>query len=115
MAKINRRQIFEILDAGRANTRLGYIIDVLLIALISLNALAVILESVPNIEAERGAYFFGFEIFSVTLFTIQYICRVWSVVDHENEKLGYRAPINGRIRYMLMPMVIDLLAILPFF
>lgn len=52
MAKINRRQIFEILDAGRANTRLGYIIDVLLIALISLNALAVILESVPNIEAE---------------------------------------------------------------
>jgi voltage-gated potassium channel len=116
VAKINRRQIFEILDAGRANSRLGYIVDIALMALISLNALAVILESVPKIEAEYGRYFFAFEIFSVTLFTIEYICRVWSVVDHDNEGLGYRAPIIGRIRYMLTPMaIIDLLAILPFF
>jgi len=95
MAGIKRRRVYEILDAGRSDISLGRTVDIALIALISLNVIAVILESVSAYEAAFGRYFFAFEVFSVVLFTAEYICRVWSIVDHKNESLGYRPPLQG--------------------
>ena len=116
MVGIKRRRVYEILDAGRTDSALGRTVDIALMTLISLNVSAGILESVPTYEAAYGQFFFAFEVFSVALFTIEYLCRVWSVVDHEDESLGYRSPIMGRLRYMLTPMaIIDLLAIIPFY
>ena len=106
MVGIKRRRVYEILDAGRTDSALGRTVDIALMTLISLNVIAVILESVPTYEAAYGQFFFAFEVFSVALFTIEYLCRVWSVVDHEDESLGYRSPIMGRLRYMLTPMAI---------
>ena len=116
MARLNRHLIFEILDTRHATKGLGRIINVALMALISLNVLAVILESVPAIEEAYSPYLFAFEVFSVAVFTIEYVCRVWSIVEHQDESLGYGSPVKGRLRYMISPMtVIDLVAILPFF
>ena len=116
MPGIKRRQIYEILDPGRSDSTLGRTVDIALMTLISLNVIAVILESVPAYDAAYGQFFFAFEVLSVGLFTAEYLCRVWSVVDHEDESLGYRSPFTGRLRYMLTPMaIIDLLAIIPFY
>ena len=102
----------EILNpAGEGNT-LSKACDVFIIVLIFLNVLAVILESVESIEVEYFPQFEGFALFSVAVFTLEYVLRVWSCTVHEN----YARPVSGRLRYMVTPMaLIDLLAILPFY
>lgn len=89
--------------------------DVALILLVTLNIIAVILESVAAIRAAWGAYLHAFEMLSVILFSIEYAVRIWSAVDNPWQE-NYRSPIRGRLRFARTPMaVIDLLAILPFY
>ena len=109
-----RRRAFEILDVGRKGDRLSEWADIALITLISLNVLTVILESVPGIYAAAPQLFDGFEIFSVIIFTIEYVFRVWSAPEHSEHK--YRHPLFGRVRFMLTPMaLLDLIVIAPFY
>ena len=65
-----------------------------------------------KINAKFNLFFWRFELFSVVVFTIEYVFRLWSCV----EMTKYRNPITGRLRWMTSPMaLIDLLAILPFY
>jgi voltage-gated potassium channel len=85
-----------------------------MIVLILLNVLAIMLETVASINALYENIFYYFEVFSVTIFTIEYILRVWSCTEDNDE--NYSNPITGRIKYITSPMaVIDLLAFLPFY
>lgn len=81
-----------------------------LAALIVLNVVAVMLETVRPLEQRYHAVFDAFEAFSVVVFTIEYVLRLWScTVDPR-----YAHPVWGRLRYATRPLaVIDLLAILP--
>jgi voltage-gated potassium channel len=109
-----RKQTYELLDAGRGEDWVSVSIDWALMVLIILNCVAVILESMPEIGPEWDAAFFRFEVFSVAVFSVEYLARLWSSVDHDDPR--FRTPVIGRLKYMLTPMaVIDLLAILPFF
>ncbi|MGI9500897.1 MAG: ion transporter [Geminicoccaceae bacterium] len=93
---------------------LSRMVDAFLITLIVLNVVAVILESVPDIEARFAAWFFRFELLSVTIFTIEYLIRIWSAVE-ASEEAGKR-PWRARLRHALQPLSLaDLLAILPFY
>jgi voltage-gated potassium channel len=87
------------------------VIDITLMSLIALNILAIILETVPELQAYHP-YFRLFDIISVMIFSIEYLTRLWScTVDPR-----YRHPVTGRLKYMITPMaLIDLLAILPFY
>jgi voltage-gated potassium channel len=107
-----RRRLFEILEAGRSEDWLSRSVDLALIALISVNVLAVILESVPEYQQAYGMLFEKLELFSIAVFTIEYILRVWATVESDRD--DYRSPILGRLRYMLTPMaLIDLIVIVP--
>lgn len=81
-----------------------------LMVLIVLNVVAVILETVESINAEYGPFFVAFETFSVAVFAIEYILRLWiAPLD-----VRYARPVWGRVKYALTPMaLIDLIAILP--
>lgn len=82
--------------------------------LISLNVLAVILQSIASLDARFHGYFLAFEIVSVIVFTIEYTLRLWTCI--ERPEYRQQGPIAGRIRYSLTPMaLIDLCAILPFY
>ena len=86
--------------------------DISIIILILLNVLAVIFASVGNIEQKYSKIFRDFEIFSVTIFSIEYAIRLWSCTVNPK----YTKPFMGRIRYIFSFMaIIDLLAILPFY
>ncbi len=109
-----RRRAFEILEVGRPNDPASRVADIALISLISLNILAVILESLPSMADDWKPFFGPFETFSVIVFTVEYLLRFWSTVEERQKE--FRHPIKGRIRFMLTPMaIIDLMAILPFY
>ncbi len=109
-----RQRTYEVLDVGRKDDKLSEYADIALITLISLNVLAVIIESVPEIYAAAPGFFNSFEVFSVIVFTIEYVFRVWSAPEHPEAK--FRHPLWGRLRFMLTPMqLLDLIVILPFY
>jgi voltage-gated potassium channel len=88
------------------------VFEFLLVIIIILNIAAIILDSVHEIHDEHKLLFFRFEVFSVIFFTLEYIGRVYSIV----ERPKYKSPVKGRIKYMLTGMaIIDLLAFLPFY
>ena len=88
--------------------------DIFMIALILSNVVAIILETVNAVNTIFGSFFYWFELFSVIIFTLEYVLRVWSCLD---DPLGrYKNTVTGRLRYMISPMaIIDLVAFLPFY
>jgi voltage-gated potassium channel len=108
-----RAKVHQLLDADDGgNTRLERIVDTGLLALVLINALAVVLESVPHLRASYQAWFTGIELVSVYAFTLEYVLRVWSAVESRR----YPHPVTGRLRFALTPFaLVDLLAILPFY
>lgn len=109
-----RQRTHEVLDISLPHDKVGRTVDMMLIALIGFNVIAVIFESLPNLSPAWRQFFYWFEVFSVFIFTIEYFLRVWSAID--DDEVDYSHPILGRLRYMLTPMaLIDLFVILPFY
>lgn len=96
-------------DAGG---RLGWYVDYFIMLLIVVNVIAVMLETVDSIYAVYASEFYLFEAISVTIFSIEYISRIWAATEHPD----YDHPVWGRLRFAASPfMIIDMLAISPFF
>lgn len=107
-----KARLYEILQVVSKNDPIGRKINVFIIGLITLNVIAVILETVEGFSSRYQSYFNVFEVISVVIFTIEYFLRIW-VCTMNNL---YRKPLSGRIRFILSPMVlVDLLAIMPFY
>ncbi len=105
-----RRRVWEILEIARPGDRVSALFDIGIRALIALNVLAVILETVPTWSAPVQRLFVWFEVLSVAVFSIEYAGRIWACV----EVPAYRAPLRGRLRFAATPLaLIDLLAVLP--
>ncbi len=109
-----RKRTAELLEQGYHMDRMSQALNLLLILLISMNVVAIFLETVDTVYAQYQQAFHYFEILSVAVFSIEYLTRVWSSIDlvetHDT------SPVMGRIRYMLTPIaLIDLIAILPFY
>ena len=86
------------------------IINIFIVVLILLNVTAVMLETVQTLRDKYHDFFYYFDWFSVGIFTIEYLLRVWS----SNHDPKYRHSIYGRLKYMVSPAaLIDLMAILP--
>jgi voltage-gated potassium channel len=108
-----RQIMYDYMEPGESGNQRGEtLVDGFIIALILLNVAAIILESMPSLNARYGTFFNQFELFSVTIFTIEYLLRLWTAVEMPN----YSHPIKGRINYFFTTSaIIDLLAILPFY
>ncbi len=111
VSKIKRR-IYEILEVASPGDKSSRIFDIFIITLIFLNVVAVVLETVQSLSVQYKGFFRSFELFSVIIFTVEYIFRLWSCTVNPK----YRNPILGRLRFMLTPLaLIDLFAVLPFY
>lgn len=81
-------------------------------ALILLNVVAIILETVEGIDRALHGLFVGLEYFSVAVFSAEYLLRLWSAVEIDR----YSHPVFGRLRYIFSFFgLVDLVAILPFY
>lgn len=107
-----QRRTWEVLEVARSGDRLSRVVDIGILFLIGLNVAAVILETVQGIALQFGGALSWFERFSVAVFSIEYLARVWSAPAD----IRYNGAVRGRLRYVFTPMaLIDLLAVLPFF
>lgn len=109
---ISKRRIYETLEKGQGDDRLSKRFDIFIMALILLNVMAVIIETVDEIYQEAPLVFYYFEIFTIVVFTIEYAGRFWTCSYSDK----YKHPFWGRIRFLFSPAaIVDLLAILPFY
>lgn len=107
-----REKTWNLLEGDLQGNRLGRAVSLGIIVLILANVVAILLESVSSIYRGREFYFYWFELFSVGIFTVEYVARVAS----SSADPRYGPGIRGKLRYMATPMaIIDLLAILPAF
>lgn len=106
-----RKRVWETLEPARDDDNLSKKIDIFLLILITLNVFAVILETVDTLYIKYQKIFTYFEMFSVTVFIIEYLLRFWSCIENENKTVG---SLNQRIKYAFsFSAIIDLMAILP--
>lgn len=108
-----KRQMYAVLDDG-SHLRSGIILHRVLIGLILISVIAVVLESVPGLNAQYGFWFDSIEFFAVGIFTLEYMARLWVCTEHP----PYRGLPHwkARLKFATTPTaIIDLLAVLPFY
>ena len=106
-----KKRTYEILDKARTGDVGSRIFDLAMMTMIIINILAIFLET---FEIPRSLHLFldNFEIFSVIVFTVEYILRLW-VAPYQYPDLP---PWRARIKYFFTFMaIVDLLAIFPFY
>jgi voltage-gated potassium channel len=108
MLKI-RKRLFQLLEGTEP---IGRILQLSLMTLIALNVVAVMVNSVQDLATQWQRPLHQFELFSVTIFSIEYLLRLWVAP----ERAAYAHPLWGRLRYLVTPLaILDLLAVLPAF
>lgn len=111
---LSRRRVFEIVEEAAPGDQSSSIFDWCLIALISLNISAVVLETVPSIHAAYAVEFHWFEVISVVIFSVEYVLRIWVAPEHPS--LKRMGPLRARLRYAVsFGALIDLAAVAPFY
>ncbi|WP_064198466.1 MULTISPECIES: ion transporter [Emticicia] len=108
-----RKNIHNILEiTWHRKLGLSFWVNIFLTIIISLNAIAIILDTVPSIHNNYHQILLDFEVFSVIVFTIEYILRLWSCVENP----AFSHPVKGRLKFILSAWgLVDLLSIAPFY
>lgn len=105
-----RHRTWEILEPGRGTDPVSRYFDLGIRALIGLNVLAVVLETVPAVQSAAGPVLYTLEIVSVAVFSLEYLLRIWSCTEADR----FEGAIRGRLRFALSPLgLIDLFAVVP--
>jgi len=105
------QRAYDILE-GTSDDKVTKIFQFFIIALITVNVIVVIIETEASVLDEYGYLFTPFEIFSVIIFTAEYVGRI--IVCKLNPK--YQNSKFGLIKFVFTPMMlVDLAAVLPFF
>ena len=109
-----RKKVFQILEGDSQEYPIAKHLNLLLVILILANVVAIIFESDHTISQQYATQFALFDKFSVIIFSIEYLVRIWSCVEKRHSKRHSSSEI--RLRYIISPSaIIDLIAIAPFF
>ena len=107
-----KRRIWEILEISKENDKQSKYFDYFISSLILLNVVAIIMETEKTLAIDYKEFFNYFELFSIFVFSLEYLLRLWTCVSVDL----YKKPVIGRIKYLFSPLaIIDLIAIAPFY
>lgn len=107
-----KKNIYRIVEKGSHGKKANLLFDYGIMLLIVLNVIALILETIPEIGAEIKLELRAFEIFSVVVFSIEYLMRLYiSDLTHPA-----KSRIKSAMKFIFSAYgIIDLAAILPFY
>lgn len=108
-----RRRIWSALNIRYTEKKgLSFVVNISLSVLIFLNTIAIILNTIPSLSETYHHIFWDFEVFSVVIFSVEYLLRLWSCVEGRH----YSHQFWGRLKFLFSFWgIVDLLAIAPFF
>ena len=107
-----QKRTSELLSKGNKSDKPSQYVDLILFILILLNITAVCLESVKYLGKAYKEVFNIFEMFSVIIFSIEYLLRIWSAPSRGD--LGKSSGLVKRLKYIFsFTGLIDFLAIIP--
>ena len=105
-----RQRIFNIINEKNQATRVNQAFDIFIVGLIVLNVVAIILESFKSLKATYAYEFYCFELFSVAVFTAEYLLRLFTA----DFKYPNQPKAKAVVSFATSPLaLVDLLAILP--
>ncbi|WP_462175511.1 ion transporter [Pseudoalteromonas gelatinilytica] len=109
-----KHKTYALLEHGFDGSSYAKLVSGFIVMLIVGNVIAVILESYSPISEKYQHVFHAFNLFSVIVFTIEYLTRVWICTESPEYT---SLPSNfARLKYIVSPVaIIDLIAIAPFF
>ncbi|PKU23816.1 ion transporter [Telmatospirillum siberiense] len=109
-----RRRVYHMLGGEGHSDPWVKLVDYALVSLITVNCIFSVLESVENLAIVHGHIFHAFDRFSVAIFSVEYVLRVWTAVEINQPR--FRHPFFGRLHFIFTPMaIVDLVAIVPFY
>lgn len=107
-----KKQVYLLLDPADGGTMWDKVVNTFIVTLILLNIFAVIVETVDSVYEPYQEFFHRFDQFSVAVFSVEYLLRLWSCTAAET----YKHPVRGRLAYLISTgSLIDLVAVLPFY
>lgn len=109
-----RRRVYHMLGGEGHVDPWVKLVDYALVTLITVNCIFSVLESVEDLAIVHGHIFHAFDHFSVIIFSLEYVLRVWTSVEIDHPR--FQHPFFGRLRFIFTPMaIVDLVAIVPFY
>jgi voltage-gated potassium channel len=99
-----RKRTAELLEAQRPGDSWGRLVDLVLIFLIFASIGVIILETESGLSGAWSERFWKFEVFSIAVFTVEYLLRLWSCVDREGQPEV--SPTRARLREANTLMVV---------
>ncbi len=107
-----RRWMYDLIQSPEVDLKRGKFVRTFIAVIIVSNVIVVMLETIGEVNQRFHELFFWIEVFSVAIFTLEYILRLWVVVEDPR----YSRPFTGRLRYSVSFFaLIDLMAIIPFY
>lgn len=109
--KNRKKRIFDIIQIGKREDFASRAFDIFIVAAILANIAVLFLETFQELNRYAGV-FKGIEAFTVIIFCVEYLLRIWTA-----EYLYPDKSRTGAVRHFLISFdgIIDLLTILPFF
>jgi len=109
-----QRRVFEVLD-GAVLDSTSKVVEIFIAGLVVANVVAIILESVQSLHDQYEQLFHVFDTFSVVVFSIEYVLRVWS---YGRKYMGTEPGLawRGRKEYLFsMFGMVDFFSTVPFY
>lgn len=107
-----KQRIYQIIEKAEEGDRASKVFDNTILVLIVLTIVAIILESYDSLYSRFEMQFEAFEAVSVTIFTVEYLLRIWTSDIKYKGKKRLLATLTYMVTFMAL---IDLFAILPFY
>jgi voltage-gated potassium channel len=106
-----RDRLYELLEHDPLAYSAGSRFIQIIISVIVLNVIAMVLASVPELDAQFGVLFSAVTILCVIVFALEYAARLWTVAGHTPRK---GSALSDRLGYAFSALgIIDLMAFLP--
>ena len=113
-----QRRTYEIVD-GAVPDKYSHFLEVFIALLVIANVIGIILESVPEIHDQYTAQFHYFDMFSVLVFSVEYVVRVWSYgakYCENGSPMTFQKSCSGRKDYIFSFYgIIDFVSTVPFY